>query len=172
MGIRFAPSIVFYDNKTADYIDNLNLIGVDVFVFYRQISLDFRQNLSYTYGHYIKKDLNYLDKKLTNSQSLRIEFSNLGLGYMINLKNNFSLNPYLGRQFFWFTEDEPNKNLIRVGGYTFAIELNKWFFKEKSCCVYIRDQFNITNLWKVNNNLGNFANIIEVGVGGRFGVLK
>jgi hypothetical protein len=172
LGIKFAPSIVFYDNKTSDYIKNQCLMGADAFIFYNHFTLSFRQNSSFTFSNCITKDIEYQDKVLLNTQKIRLELNCIELSYRINLKNKFTIDPYIGRLYYWIIDKEKDKGLIRVRGYIVAIELNKYFFKDNSGCVYFRDQVNITNLSKVNSNLGNFANIIEIGIGGRFGKLN
>jgi hypothetical protein len=172
MGVKFGPSAVIYDTKTSNYLDNPMLISGDLYWFYRNIIIGIGTSRSYTYSHYIIKEIEYKDKKLTSNQRLRLDFSSVRLGYIINLKNSITLDPYIGLLAYWINDYEKENALIRVSGYCLNLELNKWFLSDKSLCIFIRDQFNITNLRKVNSNLGNYANIFEIGIGGRFGKLK
>jgi len=173
MGITIGPSLVTYDSKTVKYIDNPMAITYDLYLFYRNFHLAWGECVSYTFDHYVKKDITYDNKKLTSNQRLRFYFKSVRLGYSFILNNNYSIDPYVGYHVYGIYDYEvDNKGLIGVEGYCFSIEFSKWFLKDRTVRVFIKNQLNVTHLSWVNDNLGNFANVIEIGVGGRFGKLR
>jgi hypothetical protein len=173
MGVTIGPSLTIYDTKTIKYINNPMTISYDLYLFYRNINLAWGECLSYTYNHYVTKDIIYHDKKLTNNQRLRLAFKSIKLGYSFKLKNNYTIDPYVGYHVYGVYDYEiDNKGLIGVEGYCFSVEISKWFLRDRTIRIFIKNQFNVTHLSWVNDNLGNFANVFEIGFGGRFGKLK
>ncbi|RLD53997.1 MAG: hypothetical protein DRJ01_18640 [Bacteroidetes bacterium] len=168
-GIRLSPGFVTYDKKTSEVIDNKYLIGFELSLFYKNIIFFGTSNMSYTYDNYITETIPYLDKELTNDQNLRLYLNNINIAYSILLKSDIVLQPSIGRSFYFFTEEVEGetKSLIRVRGYNFAVDLSKWFLDDKTLCVFIRNQFYLTNLSKVNSEFGNFAYLLTIGIGGR-----
>jgi len=167
-GGNFGPSWVQLDQKTSQYIESKTMLSGEVYLLVRNVKLGYGFNSNTAYRNYLKQDIPYLDTNLSTQQDIRFSFDNLKLGYSINLKNNFSAEPYIGRLRTTVQELDVDEALIIVKGYCIGIEFYKWFFPKKTLCVYFKDQINITNLKKVNSNLGNFANVIEFGVGWRY----
>jgi hypothetical protein len=170
MGIKFAPSLIFYDQKTSEIKSNRNMFTWDLLLFYRNINLILTSSATYTYDNFLIKNIPYVDGELSNTQKLKFELNSINIGYSVMLKSyDFRIQPSIGSTYYWFLDDESNKGIIRVNGYNFSIELSKWFFDLKSVCIFVRNQFYITNLGKLNPEFGNYANIISIGVGGVFG---
>jgi|GEM_PF-2398133 hypothetical protein len=171
-GLKLAPGLAIYDSKTSKYISNPGVVSLDIFVFYRNFHFGLGLTESYTYDYFLKKDITSPDVILTKLQEVRIGMASLKLGYAIGLGNGMSLQPTIGKIRFLIRAKDEREGGIVVNGYVFGVELTKYFLREHTSFIFVRNQLYKSNLSTVNPGLGNFVNVFSVGFGSRFGKLQ
>lgn len=127
---------------------------------------------SYTYNYFLKKDIVNPDVILTKLQEVRIGMASFKFGYSIGLGYGTSLQPSVGKTRFSIEAKDEHEGGVVENGYVFEVELNKYFLREQTVCIFVRNQLYKSNLSTVNPGLGNYVNVFSVGFGSRFGKVQ
>ncbi|HEX4875188.1 MAG TPA: hypothetical protein VFV31_00855 [Chitinophagaceae bacterium] len=170
LGIRFdlGFNLYIYNSKTKNWLGNHNgpLFGLTIaygdFNFgakFKPATVSPGQDLSFN-GEMLTKDA-----KL-NPIKIDYDFS-----YSINLKNNFSIEPYIAltiNNFIVINEDELGKNydINKTKGLTFGTTLNKYFKLRdfQFLAVFAKYGYGLSNFKKTNENLDIGYSDIVIGV--------
>ncbi len=169
--LKVGPSLFVFDNLSSEYFNTTICPTIE---FNTIIKQNFLLGLKFNLAHdrHLKKTMIIGSTIYNQNSELTLENATVRAGYRAYIRNDISIDTYLGFCSFMLEDFTDNATVIHSRkGYTVGLSLMKFFqlSRENIFHIFFNCNYNRTSSTQKKEILGKNSYSIEVGVGGSFG---